>query len=60
MTRIEAIKYIDSVLRILHIDPNKVIEVSVELNEIERKISVRDIKGNCYRYIFSFSAGYSL
>jgi hypothetical protein len=59
VTRVEAIKYIDNVLRILHLDPKKVIEVSVELNEIERKISVRDIKGNCYRYIFSFSAAHS-
>jgi hypothetical protein len=32
----------------------------VELNEIERKISVRDIKGNYYIYIFSLSAGNSL
>jgi hypothetical protein len=56
MTSIEAMKYIDKVLRVLHLDPNKVIEVSIEVNEIERKISVRDIKGNCYRYIFSFSA----
>ena len=43
MTNIEVMKYIDSVLGILHLDPNKVIEVSVELSEIERKISVRDI-----------------
>lgn len=56
MTSIEATKYIDNVLRVLHLDPNKVIEVSIEVNEIERKISVRDIKGNCYRYRFSFSA----
>jgi hypothetical protein len=49
-------KYIDNVLRVLHLDPNKVIEVSIEVNEIERKISVRDIKGNSYRYIFSLSA----
>ena len=60
MTNIEVMKYIDSVLGILHLDPNKVIEVSVELNEIERKISVRDIKGNYYIYIFSLSAGNSL
>jgi hypothetical protein len=60
MTSIEAMKYIDNVLRILHLDPNKVIEVSIEVEEIERKISVRDIKGNCYRYIFSFSASQSL
>ena len=60
MTRIEAIQYIDSVLRILHLDPNKVIEVSVELNEIERKISIRDLKGNYYSYIFSIPAGHSL
>jgi hypothetical protein len=56
MTSIEAMKYIDNVLRVLHLDPNKVIEVSIEVNEIERKISVRDIKGNSYRYIFSLSA----
>jgi hypothetical protein len=56
MTSIEAMKYIDNVLRVLHLDPNKVIEVSIEVNEIERKISVRDIKGNCYRYIVSLSA----
>jgi hypothetical protein len=43
MTSIEAIKYIDRVLGFLHLDPNMVIEVSVELNETERKISVRDI-----------------
>jgi hypothetical protein len=60
MTSIEAMKYIDNVLRVLHLDPNKVIEVSIEVNEIERKISVRDIKGNCYRYIFSLSASWSL
>jgi hypothetical protein len=48
MTSIEAMNYIDSVLGILHLDPNKVIEASVELNKIERKISVRDIKGNYY------------
>lgn len=60
MTSIEAMKYVDRVLGILHLDPNKVIEVSVELNEIERKISVRDIKGNYYKYIFSLSAGNSL
>jgi hypothetical protein len=53
-------KHIDSVLRILHLDPIKVIEVSVEPNEIDRKYSVREIKGNCYRYIFSFSAKQSL
>jgi hypothetical protein len=60
MTSIEAMKYIDTVLGILHLDPNKVIEVSVELNETERKISVRDIRGNYYIYIFSLSAGNSL
>lgn len=60
MTRIEAIRYIDNVLRILHLDPNKVIEVSVELNEIERKISIRDLKGNYYSYIFSIPASHSL
>jgi hypothetical protein len=60
MTSIEPMKYIDRVLGILHLDPNKVIEVSVELNETERKISVRDIKGNHYLYIFSISAGNSL
>ncbi|MGB7956943.1 MAG: hypothetical protein WCF23_23460 [Candidatus Nitrosopolaris sp.] len=57
MTSIEAMKYIDSVLGILHLDPNKVSEVSVELNETERKISVRDITGKYYTYIFSLSAG---
>ena len=60
MTNIEVMKYVDRVLGILHLDPNKVIEVSIEVDEIERKISVRDIKGNCYRYIFSFSASQSL
>jgi hypothetical protein len=60
MTSIEAMKYIDNVLRVLHLDPNKVIEVSIEVNEIERKISVRDLRGNCYRYIFSLSASQSL
>jgi hypothetical protein len=60
LTSIESMKYIDNVLRILHLDPNKVIEVSIEVVEIERKISVRDKKGNCYRYIFSFSASQSL
>ena len=45
MTSIEAMKYIDNVLRVLHLDPNKVIEVSIEVNEIERKISVREYKG---------------
>jgi hypothetical protein len=60
MTSIEAMKYIDRVLGILHLDPNKVIEVSVELDETKRKISVRDIKGNNYLYIFSISSGHSL
>ena len=60
MTSIEAMKYVDRVLGMLHLDPNKVIEVSVGLNEIERKISVRDINGNYYVYLFSLSAGNSL
>jgi hypothetical protein len=54
MTSIEAdTKCIDAVLRTLHLDPNKVIEFSIEVNYIETKISVRDIKGNSFRYIFS-------
>jgi hypothetical protein len=60
MTSIEVMKYVDRVLGILHLDPNKVTEVSVELSDIERKISVRDIMGNYYIYIFSLSANNSL
>ena len=60
MTSIEVMKYVDRVLGILHLDPNKVTEVKVELSEIERKISVRDIMGNYYIYIFSLSASNSL
>ncbi|MBV9177435.1 MAG: hypothetical protein JO297_10380 [Nitrososphaeraceae archaeon] len=52
MTDIEAIKYIDSVLRTLYLDPNKVIEVSIEINDTKTKILVHDIKGNTFRYIF--------
>jgi len=59
MTTIEAMKYINNVLSTLHLDRNKVIEVSIEINEAERKISVRDINGNCYRYVF-FSQSPSL
>lgn len=32
MTNIEALKYIDIVIRNLHLNPNKVIEISVEAN----------------------------
>jgi hypothetical protein len=52
MTDIETIKYIDTVLRTLYLDPNKVIEVSIEINDTKTKILVRDIKGNTFRYIF--------
>ena len=53
MTSIEAdTKYIDAVLRTLHLDPNKVIEFSIEVNYIETKISVQDIKGNSFRYTY--------
>jgi hypothetical protein len=45
-------KYIDTVLRTLHLDPNKVIEVSIEINDTKTKILVHDIKGNTFRYIF--------
>lgn len=52
--------YIDSVLAFLHLDPTKITEVSVELNETERKISVRDINGNIYLYEFSTPVSHSL
>jgi len=58
-TSIEAMKYINNVLSTLHLDHNKVIEVTIEINETERKISVHDINGNCYRYVF-FSQSPSL
>ena len=53
MTDIETIKYIDTVLRTLYLDPNQVIEVSIEINDSKTKILVHDIKGNTFRYIFS-------
>lgn len=52
MTDIKTIKYIDTVLRTLHLDSNKVIEVSIEINDTKTKILVHDIKGNTFRYIF--------
>ena len=53
MTSIEAdTKCIDAVLRTLHLDPNKVIEFSIEVSYIETKISVQDIKGNSFRYTY--------
>ncbi|HET7149038.1 MAG TPA: hypothetical protein VFI73_11120 [Candidatus Nitrosopolaris sp.] len=60
MTSINAMNYIDSVLAFLHLDPTKITEVSVELNETERKISVRDINGNIYLYEFSTPVSHSL
>jgi tRNA1(Val) A37 N6-methylase TrmN6 len=53
MTDIETIKFIDTVLRTLHLDPNKVTEVSIEINDTKTRILVHDIKGNTFRYIFS-------
>ena len=52
MTDTETIKFIDAVLRALHLDPNKVIKVSIEINDTKTKIVVHDIKGNIFRYIF--------
>jgi hypothetical protein len=52
MTDIETIKYIETILRTLHLDSNKVIEVSIEMNDTKTKILIQDIKGNTFRYIF--------
>jgi hypothetical protein len=52
MTNIEALKYIDIVIRNLHLNPDKVIEISVEVNYTEAKISLLDTKGNSFRYVF--------
>lgn len=56
MTNIEALKYIDIVIRNLHLNPNKVIEISIEVNYTEAKISVLDTKGNSFRYVFVLNA----
>ena len=53
MRNIEAIKYIDTVIRNLHLNPNKVIEISIEVNYTEAKISVLDTNGNSFTYVFS-------
>jgi hypothetical protein len=52
MTNIEALKYIDIVIRNLHLNPDKVIEISIEVNYTEAKISLLDTKGNSFRYVF--------
>jgi len=36
----------------LHLNPNKVIESSIEVNYPEAKILVLDTKGNRFRYVF--------
>jgi hypothetical protein len=52
MTYIEALKYIDIVIRNLHLNPNKIIQISIEVNYTEAKISVLDTKGNSFGYVF--------
>jgi hypothetical protein len=53
MRNIEAIKYIDTVIRNLHLNPNEVIEISFEVNYTEAKISVLDANGNSFTYVFA-------
>ena len=55
MTNIQALKYIDIVIRNLHLNPNKVIEISIEVNYTEAKISVLDTKGNTFSYVFALN-----
>lgn len=55
MTNIEALKYIDIIIRNLHLNPNKVIEISIEVNYSEAKISVLDTKSNRFRYVFTLN-----
>ena len=55
MTNIQALKYIDIVIRNLHLNPNKVIENSIEVNYTEAIISVLDTKGNTFSYVFALN-----
>lgn len=52
MTNSEGLKYIDIVIRNLHLNPNKVIEISIEVNYTDAKISVL---GNRFRYVFALN-----